>query len=897
MKTFKKYIAAQKTSSEDFANRKRLMKFNHFFANYKVFTMMYVIGGIVFLVLLTFVLNQLENMSWNSFLSTAGTAPKHSNTLTDTIQSSWQVLAVAVILVVVLYAKFAYSVRVSFGDTNVGQKGTARWTSREELEQQYIKVKALGGTISGYGGFPVSWDKNQILIDDTTTNNLIIGGTRSGKGEMYVKPMAEILSRAEKQCSMVFTDPKLELASQMIPELEKRGYECHLLNLVDPEYSMGYNPLSLIINEYKRGNVDTAQLLCSSLAHTVFADNPEEKDPYWRNQARNVFIAAVWADICDNVENDRKENLRRNYAHEKEEVAREEAYARKLYGDRYQDFVLHKKIKHILETEPDLSDQGILFELRFLAEEQELEQLEGLTEERIRQLRSFSGSENYAFVKKEYVPTRENEKKINLYSIIKMCNHLSSVPTGRNRTALDHYFDDRPEEDFARITYGSVISAAETTKGTIMSTFKIGVTIFAYDSIAKMTAESTLDFTKVGFGKKPVAIFIGIPDYDASNHFLATVFLNQMYFMMAKLAIAMPGGKLPRRVHFILDEFGNLPPLDHLGNIVTVCLGRNILFSFFVQSLQQLDKLYPDDRKTIEGNCGNQVYIMSGDLETCKEVSEKLGNETISVVNRTGKKLALNKELTEMNEEKPLLTPDELMRLEMGETIVFRFMFRETRTGSKQRIKAAPIANLGNYRMKYAFEYLTDLFPPKQQLYVSPNMEQIYEIDADYETLVQPVVAVNLERTGDIDHQKRSRSAIKYLEQKRWMRELFPASETLPFAQLMRMNRIFDLMNLTKEERERYLYAAVPCKDPETGELIYDQKGQLVVTDPYMAIRNGQIVNYAWLLVTIHNPDVVARGYELLDILMPLPDREITMEEQQQYVQRECEILSEMQEG
>lgn len=895
MKKFKKYTAGQKKIGEDFANRKRLMKFNRFFANYRVFTTIYVAGGILFLVILTIVLNQLENMSWNSLFSTS-TAPKSPSTLADTIQSSWQILAVAAVFVVILYGKFAYNVRVSHGDTNIGQKGTARWTTREELNQQYIKVEALGGVINGCGGFPVSWDNNQILIDDTTTNNLIIGGTRSGKGEMYVKPMAEILSRAEEKCSMVFTDPKLELASQMIPELEKRGYECHLLNLVDPEYSMGYNPLSLIINEYKRGNIDTAQLLCSSLAHTVFADNPEEKDPYWKNQARNVFIAAVWADICDNLEADRKENLRRKYAHEKEEAAREEAYARKLYGDRYEDFVIHKKIRHILETEPDLSDRGILFELRFLSDKQELNQPEELTEERIRQLREFPGSEKYRFVKKEYIPATENEKKINLYSIIKMCNHLSSVTTGKNRTALDDFFDDRSEEDFARITYGSVISAAETTKGTIMSTFKIGVTIFTYDSIAKMTAESTLDFANVGFGKKPVAIFIGIPDYDASNHFLATVFLNQMYFILAKLATAMPGGKLPRRVHFILDEFGNLPPLDHLGNIVTVCLGRNILFSFFVQSLQQLDKLYPDDRKTIEGNCGNQVYIMSGDLETCKEVSEKLGNETISVVNRTGKKLALNKELTEMNEEKPLLTPDELMRLEMGETIVFRFMFRETRTGDRQRIKAAPIANLGKYKMKYAFEYLTDLFPPKQQLYVSPNMEQIYEIDTDYETIIKPIVAVNLETTGGIDHQKRSRSATQYLQQRKWNHELFPASQDQPFAQVMRMNRIFDLMNLTKEERECYMLAAVPRTDQKTGELLYDRSGQLLVTDPDIALRNGQIVDYAWLLVTIHNPDVIAKGYEILDIMIPLPGKAETQEEQNQYAQREREILKQIKE-
>lgn len=82
-----------------------------------------------------------------------------------------------------------------------------------------------------------------------------------------------------------------------------------------------------------------------------------------------------------------------------------------------------------------------------------------------------------------------------------MCNYLVSQPRGQNRTALDEYFDNRPEDDFSRIMYGSVITASENTKGTIMSVFRGGVSIFGYDSIAKMTSESTMDFMDVGFGE------------------------------------------------------------------------------------------------------------------------------------------------------------------------------------------------------------------------------------------------------------------------------------------------------------------------------------------------------------------------------------------------------------
>ena len=104
---------------------------------------------------------------------------------------------------------------------------------------------------------------------------------------------------------MVITDPKMELANKMIPVLRRRGYETHILNLIDPEYSMGYNPLALIVQEYKDGNEDTAQQLAASLGYNVFANNEGDKDRYFTDQARNVFVAAVMADIKDNIELDR----------------------------------------------------------------------------------------------------------------------------------------------------------------------------------------------------------------------------------------------------------------------------------------------------------------------------------------------------------------------------------------------------------------------------------------------------------------------------------------------------------------------------------------------------------------------------------------------------------------
>lgn len=44
-----------------------------------------------------------------------------------------------------------------------------------------------------------------------------------------------------------------------------------------------------------------------------------------------------------------------------------------------------------------------------------------------------------------------------------------------------------------------------------------------------MTAENDINFDEIGFGEKPVVVFLGIPSEDRSNHFLATTFVSQVY--------------------------------------------------------------------------------------------------------------------------------------------------------------------------------------------------------------------------------------------------------------------------------------------------------------------------------------------------------------------------------
>lgn len=513
-----------------------------------------------------------------------------------------------------------YRMRAAFSSHgfNLNQKGYARWTTEEEIREQYIKIPDRDRGFAGYGGTIISRMGNSLFIDTDMVNNLIIGITRSGKGEMEVIPSIDVYSRAEKKTSLVVCDPKTELYKTSKKTLEERGYDVYLLSLVDPEHSMGFNPLGQIVELYVKGDFSNAELLAQTFSYSIF--NPDKQaggDTFWQDTPSSLLTALILAHV----------------------------------DDCYR-----------------------------------LDQMEG---------------------------THEHIRKVNMYSIINTFGELVGKrdPEDPDVTALDSYFNNRPPLDRARMKYIGIEVAGYRTKGSIFASMFAKLTIFTYENIAKMTAESSLDLEEIGFGKKPVAVFLEIPDYDKSTHFLATVFLRQMYFVLARRATRNPSGKCDNRVRVIADEFGNLPAIEAMENIMTVCLGRNIAFDLYIQAYSQLTKLYGENAKTITGNCGNTIYILSDDDETTERFSKNLGNETVIDLQRNGQRLSTKKNITESSLEKPLLNMNQLEELKPGECVVKRVMKRTDRKG--QRITPHPVFNSeeNGRRFLFRYEYLKDTFP------------------------------------------------------------------------------------------------------------------------------------------------------------------------------------------
>lgn len=687
--------AAKAEKNTSYQERERLVDFNKYLTNPAF------LAGFVALFLLIMVLgfNAIANILEGLFSGSG--FPGFFSACFKFHSELWPGYIACIVIALAGFIRFYVGFYLAYRSLDVGQKGTSRWTRRDELPEQYRLVPEKTYSFPGGGGVPVARTETGIFIDDSPVNNLIIGISRSGKGELVVFPEIDIYSRAEKKASLVINDPKLELCAATMDKLKERGYEVHVLNLVDPIMSMGYNPLTAIVDEYKAGNEAGAEELCAALCYSIFnsAADAAGDGKFWADNSTALLSALILASCEDNLKADEIENARRKTNVDAENQERKLTAIKALSEEDRKKYYISIEIQQILVENPEASDEDISETILG----SNLQSCIGLVQE----LRKNPVDVDYD--KLTFTPTNDNEKKINMYSIINTFSMLSSTKYNSTKNMLDIYFESRPEGDRARLKYATIGTAGDKTKGSIYSNTLSRLQVFTYENIAKMTAKSSVDMLSVGFGDKPVAIFLGLPDYDRSNWFIATVFIRQLYYTLAKAATHTSSGKCKNEVVFILDEFGNMPPIDDMSNIITVCLGRNIRFNLVIQDFAQISNLYGDNAATIRSNCANQIYIMTNDDDTADAYSKLLGNETYTNINRSGKRFSLDKEYIENQEERPLLNSNELMNLQEGEMIVSRVIKRRDLKGNS--IIAHPIASMGEYRMKYRYEYLIDDFP------------------------------------------------------------------------------------------------------------------------------------------------------------------------------------------
>lgn len=271
------------------------------------------------------------------------------------------------------------------------------------------------------------------------------------------------------------------------------------------------------------------------------------------------------------------------------------------------------------------------------------------------------------------------KEKYNFYSIMKV-----ATSTEDECKELIDYFHNRSPLSKAASLSKQVMDSSEKTRGSYLSSTFDKISMFSDLSLCALTSSNEIEFGSMG--EKPIALFLQIPDEKETRHTLASMVILQAYKELVNKANSYPSLSLPRPVYFLLDEFGNLPKIHKLEQMVTVGRSRNIWLDLVIQSYSQLSKVYDEkSADIIKSNCNIQVWIGSTDLKSAEEFSKRCGNYSI-VQRSVGYQSAKADDISSNStvKERPLIYPSELQTLnnprDMGHAIVTVFGYQPIRS-------------------------------------------------------------------------------------------------------------------------------------------------------------------------------------------------------------------------
>lgn len=663
----------------------------------------------------------------------------------------WLILFSAMTLIIL---RFLYKFYVAHRKMHYGQKGDAKFAEIKELKKQYVSVPQQCTEYKGQPGVPIThyndlpkifravpliklgekqlinplsklFYNGRYLIDQDTINVMVIGTSRSGKGESMVFPATDIDTRASEKPSLVFNDPKGELYAGSYETLRKRGYDVEVLNLLNPDDGMSYNMLQIIKDEYIKGDFAQAEAYAVTLTSTLFP-SPESGDSFWQDSAAGLVNALIFTVIQRALDENRPDKITMRNVYDLLNI---------LGTDNYtdDDGVEHNALdEYIMDMPPESIARKQYATTQFASGNTRSgilatasTTLQIFVSEKISKMGSANSLDFTRVGFNKRIRVRFDMIYIFKRGVIHYGYGEENCQTSNFKIDslgfMENYFKRKMKDgEIIRIELDEAVFEYKFYREKPKRGFVVvekdpytGDRIYPEEAFLK-NIEKNSDILKINcfYSEKPVAVFMVIPDYDTSTHVVASIFISQLYTMLARRA-SESGGKCHQRVKFRLDEFGNMPAIHDMANILTVCLGRNILFELYVQGYSQVTSKYgKENGETIKDNCQTHIYIKSTSKETNDEISAKCGNTTVTTSSRTsngGSDFSQNF----TPEQQPLIHPELLPKFVRGETIVLRFL--KTSDNNRNSIRPEPIYNVNETKLPFRFEFLGDDFEPANQ--------------------------------------------------------------------------------------------------------------------------------------------------------------------------------------
>ena len=423
-----------------------------------------------------------------------------------------------------------------------------------------------------------------------TMHELYIGTTGSGKTTTCIEPQLRAISSQKNKPNIFISDPKGEILLHHAKHLVDNGYKVQVINFKNIKYSNCWNPLEEIYEkQIKIPEIGKGAKTIKSDAFdpklTVYGSESE-----FRNGYHIVYdgIAFPSKDAFDYY----VEGLK----------ATAHAEVTSMVNQLCHQMFPEEKSTH----DPTWSNgareyfNGIIL---------------GLLEDAINP-------------EKHLTKEMFNIKTVNDVYSLTFKYDFRDPEDNPESAKLEAFINDKSKECQDKLN--PVARTADNTKRGFLSTCNSMIGRWMNGHIFSLIMNTNISLDD---SKQPIALFVITRDYDKSDNTVAALFLNSVYRHFLEKAEqqerknGISGG---RPIHFLLDEFANIPAIPDFEIKIATSRSRNMWFHIFLQSYEQLSSVYvPSTANIIIDNCNQQTFLGSQSFETKRRFSSECGQKTV----------------------------------------------------------------------------------------------------------------------------------------------------------------------------------------------------------------------------------------------------------------------------
>ncbi len=418
------------------------------------------------------------------------------------------------------------------------------------------------------------------------SHELYVGTTGSGKTTGCVEPQLRAISSQKNKPNLFLTDPKGELFDRNAKHLKEQGYEIFVLNFKAPIRSDRWNPLLEVY--------DTKMRILAL-----------EKD-------RKVHTGPVKPGLkrVGSPESFRGDTY---IEHAGCAFPNESAYKKYIAFER--DFLeanidsLTNQLANMMIKVQSSTDKSWEYGAQDL--------LKGIIQCML---------EDAANPSSGFTRDMMNFRTMQQYYIALKTPILNKDET---HVTLDNHVLLTGKTEKPKMLMATALGNAPNTMRSYCGVFDDSIKDWFQGHIFALTTDNTIRLENSD--NKPFAIFLITRDYEKSDFLIAGLFIDWVYRQMVERA---EKSKNPRALHFLLDEFGNIPEIKDLENKISTSRSRNIWFHLVVQSYKQIDLVYGKERSVIvRDNCNAQIFLGAQNRDTKVLFSDECGKHFIPTLN------------------------------------------------------------------------------------------------------------------------------------------------------------------------------------------------------------------------------------------------------------------------